>query len=75
MTCFPRQDTRPLCNDGLHVLYVVVAKIPIAPVEVMIRQWFEYIKGKTGCAGYDDLIVLHCLCFCIIIYNVDYATI
>ena len=39
LTCFPRDDVRTVRVDELRVLYAIVNKIKIAPVQQMVRQW------------------------------------
>ena len=39
LTCFPREDVRTVRVDELRILYAMVNKIKIAPVQEMVRQW------------------------------------
>ena len=39
LTCFPRDDVRTVRVDELRILYAMVNKIKIAPVQEMVRQW------------------------------------
>jgi len=39
LTCFPRVDVRTVRIDELCILYAMVNKIKIAPVQEMVRQW------------------------------------
>ena len=37
LTCFPREDVRTVHVDELRILYAMVNKIKIAPVQEMLR--------------------------------------
>ena len=39
LTCFPSEDVRTVRNNELRILYAMVNKIKIAPVQEMVRQW------------------------------------
>ena len=39
LTYFPREDVRTIRIDELHILYAMVNKVKIAPVQEMVRQW------------------------------------
>ena len=39
LTCFSRVDIRTVRVDELRILYAMVNKIKIAPVQEMVRQW------------------------------------
>ena len=38
LTCFPREDVRTVRVDELRILYAMVNKIKIAPMQEMVRQ-------------------------------------
>jgi len=39
LTCFPRVDVRTVRIDELCILYVMLKKLKIDPVQEMVRQW------------------------------------
>ena len=39
LMCFPRDDVWTVRMDELRILYAMVNKIKIAPVQEMVRQW------------------------------------
>jgi hypothetical protein len=39
LTCFPIVDVRTVHIDELCILYAMVKKIKIDPVQEMVRQW------------------------------------
>ena len=44
MTLFLRADLRPIHEDELIILFSMVRKIKVTPVQCMICQWLENIK-------------------------------
>ena len=48
MTLFPSQDIRCVRNDELKLLYAIVKKIKVAPVQEMFNHWLETIKASTA---------------------------
>ena len=53
MTLFPRGDYRPIRDDEMRILYAMVKKIKITPVQCMIKQWLEHLKmtGPIECTS------------------------
>ena len=51
--CFPKDDVRTVRVDELHILYAMVNKIKIAPVQEMVRQWLENFRmsGPVECTS------------------------
>ena len=49
ITLFPRDYVRPVRNDELLVLYAMVNKIKISPVQALVKQWLLKFK-MTGIA-------------------------
>ena len=44
LACFPRDDVRTVRVDELRILYAMVNKIKIAPVQEMVCQWLGNFK-------------------------------
>ena len=53
LTCFPREDVRTIRIDELRILYAMVNKIKIAPVQEMVRQWLKKFRmsGPVECTS------------------------
>ena len=53
LTCFPREDVRTVHVDELRILYAMVNKIKIAPVQEMVRQWLGNFRmvGPIECTS------------------------
>lgn len=53
LTCFPRDDVRTVRMDELRILYAMVNKIKIAPVQKMVRQWHGNFRmiGPVECTS------------------------
>lgn len=53
LTCFPRDDVRTIRIDELRILYSMVNKIKIAPVQEMVRQWLGNFRmvGHIECTS------------------------
>ena len=52
ITLFPRDDV-PVRNDELLILYAMVNKIKISPVQVLVKQWLSNFKmtGPIECTS------------------------
>lgn len=44
MSLFPRGDPRPVHDNEMIIIYAMVHKIRVSPVQPMIRQWVESIE-------------------------------
>ena len=53
LTCFPREDVQTVRVDELHILYAMVNKIKIAPVQEMVHQWLGNFRmsGPVECTS------------------------
>ena len=53
ITLFPRDDVRPVRNDELLILYVMVNKIKISPAQAFVMQWLSNFKmtGPIECTS------------------------
>ena len=53
ITLFPRDYVRPVRNDELLVLYAMVNKIKISPVQALVKQWLSNFKmtGPIECTS------------------------
>ena len=53
LTCFPREDVRTVRLDELCILYAMVNKTKIAPVQEMVRQWLGNFRmvGPIECTS------------------------
>ena len=53
LTCFPREDVRTVRVDELRILYAMVNKIKIAPVQEMVHQWLGNFRmvGPVECTS------------------------
>ena len=53
LTCFPREDVRTVRLDELCILYAMVNKTKIAPVQEMVRQWLGNFRmvGPVECTS------------------------
>jgi hypothetical protein len=61
LTCFPRDDVRPIRIDKLQILFAMVNKIKISPVKSMIKQWLENFTmvGTIECTSLITQIAVH----------------
>jgi len=53
ITLFPRDDVRPVRNNELLILYVMVNKINISPAQSLVKQWLSNFKmmGPIECTS------------------------
>jgi hypothetical protein len=53
MTLFPGDNVRTVRVDEMRILYVVVRRIKVSPVQAMIRQWLTNFKmtGSIECTS------------------------
>ena len=51
--CFPRDDVQTVRVDELRILYAMVNKIKISPMQEMVRQWLENFQmvGPVECTS------------------------
>ena len=51
--CFPKDDVRTVRVDELRILYAMVNKIKITPVQEMVRQWLRNFRmsGPVECTS------------------------
>ena len=40
----PRDDVRPVRQDELYILFAMVKKIKVSPIQPMIKQWLENFR-------------------------------
>jgi hypothetical protein len=52
-TLFPRNDFRTVRNDELKLLYAMVKKRKVSPIQFMMKQYKEIseLKGDVGCTS------------------------
>ena len=53
ITFFPRDDARRVRNDELLILYAMVNKIKISPMQALVKQWLLNFKmtGPIECTS------------------------
>ena len=53
LTCFPRDNVWTVRIDELRILYAMVNKIKIAPVQEMVRRWLGNFRmiGPVECTS------------------------
>ena len=61
ITLFPRDVVRPVRNDELLIVYAVVNKIKISPVQALVKQWLLNFKmtGSIECTSLITRIATH----------------